>query len=195
MIKKVKLIIVIMSSYMESVLWTLLKTSFTKKSFCYLLMSLTTLIVRSHIDAIIAFLFSTPFNILNFFIHIFVSTTLILNSKYIYDVVQRYEPEFYNLVRYIINNYTENNFKRWKLKLNLSICLYVYILTFILNFSNESIRQIILEYVTCYVIIEFYGKYSAGKIQILKTKEFECNTQDIDIINDLIKQNDNMFNE
>jgi len=189
-----------MSSYIETVLWTILKTSFTKKSFCYLLMSLTTFLVRSHIDAIIAFLFTTQFYILNFLIHIVVSTTLILKSKYIYDVVQRYEPEFYNLVRYLINNYTEKNFKRWKLKVNLSICIYLYILTFILNFSNETIRQIILEYVTCYFIIEFYEKYSAGKIHILnmlKPKEFECNMKDTDIINDLIKQNQNqnIFNE
>lgn len=184
-----------MSSYMESVLWTLLKTSFTKKSFCYLLMSLTTLVIRSHLDAIIAFLLNTEYFILNFFIHIFVSTFLIIKSKYIYDVVQRYEPEFYNLVRYLINNYTEKNFKRWKLKVNMSICLYIYILTFILNFSNESIRQIIFEYVTCYYIIEFYQKYSEGKIHILKPKEFECNTKDTDIINDLIKKNDNILTE
>ena len=87
---------------METVLWTLLKTSFTKKSFCYLLISLTTLIVRSHVDAIIAFLFTTPFNILNFFIHIIVSTFLIIKSKYFYDVVQRYEPEFYNVFMYTL---------------------------------------------------------------------------------------------
>ena len=77
----------------------------------------------------------------------------------IYDVVQRYEPEFYAFVKYLINNYTDQNFKRWKRKLNISICVYVYILTFIIDFSNWAIRQIIVEYMLCYFLIELYEKY------------------------------------
>jgi hypothetical protein len=184
-----------MTSYIESVIWTILRASFTKKSFCYVLISLTTLIVRSHIDAILGFLLKTPYSILNIIIHIIVSVTLIIKTKYIYDIVQRYEPEFYNIVRYLINNYTEKNFKRWKLKLNLSVCIYIYILTFITTFSNESIRQIIIEYLICYFLIEFYEKYTTGKIHILKTKEYECLTKDEEIINNLIKNTESIQNK
>ncbi len=180
-----------MSSYIEKVLWTLLKSSFSKKSFCYLLISLTTLIIRSHIDGIMAYLLTTPFSFVNFFIRIFVSSFLIIKSKYIYDVVQRYEPEFYNLVRYLINNYNEKNFKRWKRNINLSICIYIYFATFLINISNESIRQIIIEYVICYFLIESYENYINGRLQILRTKEFECNMYDTQIIENLIDTNDN----
>ena len=180
-----------MSSYIEKVLWTLLKSSFSKKSFCYLLISLTTLIIRSHIDGIMAYLLTTPFSVINFFIRIFVSSFLIIKSKYIYDVVQRYEPEFYNLVRYLINNYNEKNFKRWKRNINLSICIYIYFATFLINISNESIRQIIIEYIICYFLIESYENYMNGRLQILRTKEFECNMYDTQIIENLIDTNDN----
>jgi hypothetical protein len=180
-----------MSSYIEKVLWTLLKSSFSKKSFCYLLISLVTLIIRSHIDGIMAYLLTTPFEFINFFIRIFVSSFLIIKSKYIYDVVQRYEPEFYNLVRYLINNYNEKNFKRWKRNINLSICIYIYFATFLINISNESIRQIIIEYIICYFLIESYENYINGRLQILRTKEFECNMYDTQIIENLIDTNDN----
>ncbi len=180
-----------MSSYIEKVLWTLLKSSFSKKSFCYLLISLTTLIIRSHIDGIMAYLLTTPFSFVNFFIRIFVSSFLIIKSKYIYDIVQRYEPEFYNLVRYLINNYNEKNFKRWKRNINLTMCVYIYFATFLINISNESIRQIIVEYIICYFLIESYENYINGRLQILRTKEFECNMYDTQIIENLIDTNDN----
>lgn len=159
-------------SYIEKVLWSIAKTSFSKKAFCYLLISLTSLTVRTHIDAVIAFLLNTPYWYLNFVIHIAVSSFLIINSKYFYDIVQRYEPEFYSLVRYLINNYTEQNFKRWKRKFNIAICAYAYILTFILDLSNSAIRMIIIEYMMCYLLLEMYEKYTNGYFKN-QNKEFE----------------------
>jgi hypothetical protein len=168
-------------SYIEKVLWSIAKTSFSKKAFCYLLIGLTSLTVRTHIDAVIAFLLNTPYWYLNFLIHIAVSSFLIINSKYFYDIVQRYEPEFYSLVRYLINNYTEQNLKKWKRKFNIAICVYAYILTFILDLSNNSIRMIIIEYMICYLLLEMYEKYTNGYFKN-QSKEFEfTNDQNIKI--------------
>lgn len=165
-------------SYIEKVLWSIARTSFSKKAFCYLLIGLTSLTVRTHVDAMIAFLLNSPYWYLNFVIHIAVSSFLIINSKYFYDVVQRYEPEFYSLVRYLINNYTEQNFKRWKRKFNISLCIYAYLLTFILDLSNNSIRMIIIEYMTCYFLLEIYEKYNNGNFKN-QNKEFEFMKDDI----------------
>lgn len=165
-------------SYIEKVLWSIAKTLFSKKAFCYLLISITSLIIRIHIDALIAFLLNTSYWYLNFLIHILVSSLLIINSKYFYDIVQRYQPEFYSLVKYLINNYTEQNFKRWKRKLNITLCIYAYILTFILDFSNNSIRMIIIEYMSCYFLLEIYEKYNNGNFKN-QNKEFEFIKDDI----------------
>jgi hypothetical protein len=200
-LKKIEFLIVIlyyfiiclkMSSYVEKVIWTLLKTSFSKRTFCYLLISFATIILRMHIDAITTLILTTSYNILNFFIRVFVSSFLIIKSKYIYDIIQRYEPEFYNLIRFLINNYTEKNFKRWKRNINLFICIYIYILTFLIDITNDTIRQIIIEYLICYFMIEIYENYMNGKINILQNKEYECKTKDYEIINDLIKNNENI---
>ncbi len=173
-----------MSGYIEKVLWSILKSSFSKKAFCYLLISLTSLLFRTHVDALISFIIITPYQIINFLTHIVVSLFLIINSKYFYDIVHRYEPEFYSLVKYLIDNYTEKNFKRWKRKINMFICIYVYILTYIMDFSNGIIRHIIIEYVVCYFLIELYEKYTDGKFKP-QSKEYECKTNDIEIINNL----------
>jgi hypothetical protein len=180
-----------MSSYIEKVLWKLLKSSFSKKTFCYLLISIVSLLFRIHVDSIIAIMLYTPYNLINFVFHIIISTLLIINSKYFYDIVQRYEPEFYDLVKYFINNYTDQNFKRWKRKLNIIICLYIFVLTFLIEISNNSIRQIIIEYIVCYFLIESYEKYNDGKFKG-QNKEFEF--IDENILNNL-QDNENYDKE
>ena len=183
-----------MTTYIERVLWTLLKTSFTKNSFCYLLISLITIIIRTHIDAILASIFVTPSDILNFIIRTIISCLLVINSKYLYDIVVRYKPEIYDLVRYLINNYTTKNFKRWKRKVTLYSCVYLYIATFFVEISNNSIRQTIIEYLICYAIIELYYNYMKGELKIFNNKEYECNTDgDDNIIDNLIKKNDELI--
>ena len=180
-----------MTSYIEKVLWTLLKTSFTKNSFCYLLISLITMILRTHVDALLANIFLTQYYILNFIIRNFISCFLVINSKYLYDIVVRYKPEIYNLVRYLINNYTPKNFKRWKRKVNLTICGYLYFITFYIEINNTSIRQTIIEYIICYAIVELYYNLIKGEIKLFSNKEYECNNiNDDNIIDELLKRNE-----
>lgn len=182
-----------MSTYTEKVIWTLLKSSFSKKSFCYILISLSTIILRIHIDCIISFLLTTPSNILNCIIRIIISTIIIINTKYFYDILQRYEPEYYSLVRYLINNYNDKNFKNWKKKVNIFLCIYIFLLTFIIDITNNYVRQMIIEYMICYNIIEIYEKYMSGNLYIQKqNKIYECNNDKLDneIIEELLNKNE-----
>ena len=170
-----------MSSYIEAVIWTIIKTSFSKKAFCYLLISIVSLIIRVHVDTIIAFFLTTPYFAVNSLIHVMVSTFLIIKSKYFYDIIHRYEPEFYQLVKYLINNYTDKNFKKWKRIVTIVSCIYVYTLTLFVEISNSSIRMIIIEYIICYFLIESYEKYTDGKFK-MQTKEYDCKKNDDEII-------------
>lgn len=183
-----------MTSYLETLIWTIVKSSFSKKSFCYLLMSLMTILIRMHIDSLISYILITNYEFINFCIHIIVSTILIINSKYIYDIVHRYEPEFYNIIRFLINNYNERNFKKWKRNITITLCIYFYTMTFIIDITNNLIRQIIIEYIICYFVIETYEKYTSGRLNIINNKEYDCSNKDSDIINDLIKNNNNETN-
>lgn len=172
-----------MSSYIEKVLWSIAKTSFSKKAYCHILISLTSLIIRIHVDSIISFLLTTPYYYINFIIHIISSTFIVMNSKYIYDVVHRYEPEFYKLIKYLIENYTEKNYKKWKRKVNVYVCAYIYALTYVIEITNMTIRQIIIEYMICYFLLDTYYKYMEGKFTP-QNKEYDYNTNEFDIIDD-----------
>ena len=178
--------------YIEQILWAIAKTTFSKRTFCNLLIGIISLILRTHIDGIISFVLTTNYVYVDFVMHIIISSILIIKSKYFYDIVNRYEPEFYALVRFLINNYTVQNFKRWKRNLNLILCIYVYILTYFLHITNEILRQVIIEYIICYFLLEFYDKYNMGKFKN-QDKEFEFSKDD-DITTDL-KENDNFDKE
>jgi len=182
-----------MTTYTEQIIWSILKTSFTKQTFCYLLLSLITIIFRTHIDSFIAYLFATEYYYLNSLIRIIISSTLLLNTKYFYDIIVRYKPEVYKLTKFLINNYTPKNFRRWKRKLTFSICIYFYIITYIIDISCTSIRFTIIEYIICYGIVELFDKIKSGEIKIFKEKEFSCSSNDDAIIDDLIKKNN--FND
>ena len=181
-----------MSTYIEHLVWSLIRTSFTKRTFCYLLLSLITVIIRTHLDAFTAYLLTPDIFLLDSLMRITVSTTLILNSKYIYDIVQRYTPEVYNLSRYLINNYNEKNFKRWKRKVNLTLCIYFYLITYIIDITNISLRVTIIEYVICYIIVELIDNIKKGDIKIFSEKQFSCSNNDDNIIDELIKKTENL---
>ena len=174
-----------MASYTENIIWSLLRTSFSKTTFCYILISINAVLLRIHIDTIISYLLKTQYEYINIIIRLFVSSTLIIYSKIIFDIVNRYQPEFYTFIRFLINNYTEDNFRKWKLQLNIGICCYIYTLTYIIELSSTSIRQMIIEYIICYFFIETYYKYINGKLFVQK-KQFECNDKDNQIMKDLV---------
>ena len=178
-----------MTTYTEQIIWGLLKTSFTKQTFCYLLLSLITVIFRTHVDSIIAYLFMSEYYYLNSLIRISISSVLLLNTKYFYDIVERYKTDVYKLVRFLINNYTPKNFRRWKRKLTLTLCIYFYLITYLTDISNTSIRLTIIEYIICYGIVELFDKIKSGEIKLFKEKEFSCTNNDDIIIDELIKKN------
>ena len=178
-----------MTTYTEQIIWGILKSSFTKQTFCYLLLSLITVIFRTHIDAIIGYLFMTEYYYVNSLIRICISSVLLINTKYFYDIVERYKPDVYKVVRFLINNYTPKNFRRWKRKLTLTLCIYFYIITYITEINCYTIRLTIIEYVVCYGIVELFDKIKSGEIKLFKEKEFSCTNNDDNIIDDLIKKN------
>lgn len=201
-----------MSTYIEKILWTLIKSSFSKSSLCNLLMSLTALIIRVHLDSICSLLLTTNLLdnlcfpktvldlcfdgsvILNFIIRTCVSCCMVINGQYLYNIVCRYEPEFYKITQYFINNYTEDNFKKWKRNITLIICMYLYLITFLIEITKQSVRILIIEYIICYFLIDMYTNFE--NIRIVQSKKFECLSNDDKIVDSLVKSgklNTNVF--
>jgi hypothetical protein len=192
-----------MTTYIEKILWTLIKSSFSKSSLCHLLMSLTALIIRVHLDSICSLLLATNLLnnlcfskamfdlcvdgsiILNFITRTCVSCCMVINGQYLYNIVCRYEPEFYKITQYFINNYTEDNFKKWKRNTTLIICMYLYLIACLIDITNQSVKNLIVEYIICYFLIDMYTNFD--NIRIVQFKKFECLSNDDKIVDSLIK--------
>lgn len=162
-----------MFGYMEQLIWAIFRSSFSKDTFCYILISILAIILRTHIDIILAWCLSTNLEYLNIVIRLGVSSMLVINSKYTYDMVHRYKPELYKYIEYLIDNYNEENFKRWKKYLVVSVCVYFYLASYIIEISNASVRMMIIEFLLCYHIIESYDRYNKTKFKFYQIKEFD----------------------
>jgi hypothetical protein len=171
-----------MFGYTEQIIWTILRSSFTIDTFTYILISILAIILRTHIDMIMAWCMGTDNDYINMIIHIITSSMLIMNSKYTFDMVHRYKPELYRYVEYLVKNYSEDNFKRWRKYVVMSICIYFYIASYIVTISNHSIRLMIIEFIFCYHVVELCERYY--KIKIYQKKEFECKKNSVSVFDD-----------
>ena len=142
--------------YTDKLVWTIIKSTFSKKTIGSLIIALLTIVIRIHIDGLLAILLATGLPIVDFLIHITISSVLVIKSQCIYVIVDKFHPEIYQITKYCINNYTPDNLRKWKRMSMLSICLYLFIYFSIVQITSALIRQAILEYIVCYIIIDFY---------------------------------------
>ena len=170
-----------MFGYTEQIIWTILKSSFTINTFTYILVSIIALVLRTHIDIIMAWCMNTDMFYLDVVIRLVVSSMLVVNSKYTFDMIHRYKPELYKFVDNLVNTYTEDNFKRWRRFIVLTLCSYFYLASYIVTISNESVRQMIIEFILCYHLVEIYERYNKSKFKLYQIKEFECTTNKVSV--------------
>lgn len=163
-----------MFGYTEQIMWAVLKSSFTLNTFTYFLMSIIAIVLRTHIDMIVTYIVSTNIFYIDIIIRLCVSTILVINSKHTFDIVHKYKPELYKIVEKLINNYTEENFKTWRRYIVLIACAYFYFASYIITISNESVRQMIIEFIICYHLVEIFERRNMNKFKLYQTKEFEC---------------------
>jgi len=173
----------VMFGYTEQIIWAILKSSFTLNTFTYFLVSILAIILRTHIDIIMAWCMSTNLFYFDIVIRLMVSSMLVINSKYTFDMVYRYKPELYKIVEGLVNNYTEENFKRWRRYVVLSVCAYFYLASYIITISNESVRMMIIEFILCYHLVELFERKNKSNFRLYQIKEFECTQHTTSIIN------------
>jgi len=100
-------------NYGEYIFQQLLMTKFVQDKLTIILMSIFVNIVQMHIVSILCVLLSFG-PIIDFVLHTFISIIVTLNMHLIYNAVERYKSEFNSLTRYLINNYSFENYRYWK---------------------------------------------------------------------------------
>ena len=125
-------------NYGEHIAHRIILSTYAKKKISILFIMLMTMILRIHIDVILnSFINFNQY--VDFVIQIVISVSLILCNGYIYQFVDRYNHECYLLTKYLINNYTLDNFRKWKKIVTISICIYILIYLTIFDVNNYNL--------------------------------------------------------
>ena len=151
-------------NYSDQILRSIVKTTYAKKKASLLLLMILTVILKIHVDAILSIIFNTGYFYIDFCIQIIISVILVIKSGWIYKIVEKFDSEVYLLTRYLINNYTESNYRKWKKNVTLVICIYLIIYLSVIEINSNMLRTYIIQYMICYFIIEFIEKKYYGHV-------------------------------
>lgn len=141
-------------NYSDKIFRSIVKTSYAKKKLSSLLSMVITVIVRIFLDFLLAFIFNFNYIYLDFFIQIFISIMLVVMSERIYFVIERFSTDIYALTKYLVNNYTNENYRKWKRRITLILCLASIVFLYCFEINSNKLIISILQYLVCYVIID-----------------------------------------
>lgn len=168
-------------NYSDQILKSLFRSTWAKKKFGILFLMLITVIIRLHIDAILAIIITISPEV-DFILQIIISATLVLKSGWIYKIVEKYEHEAYRLSRHLINNYSVDNYRKWKRGVTLTICVYIIIYLSFTEVTSQMLIKQVIQYIICYFIVDFienkkfkaiFNKNKRKVIKITYNDEFE----------------------
>lgn len=168
-------------NYSDQILKSLFRSTWAKKKFGILFLMLITVVIRLHIDAILAMIITISPEV-DFILQIIISATLVLKSGWIYKIVEKYEHEAYRLSRYLINNYSVDNYRKWKRGFTLTICVYIIIYLSFTDITSQILIKQVIQYIICYFIVDFienkkfkaiFNKNKRKVIKITYNDEFE----------------------
>ncbi len=145
-------------NYSDQILRSIVKTTYAKKKLNILSLMLVTIIVRLHIDAILGLLFQTGHFYVDFGLQILISAFLVIKSGWIYQGVERFDREVYSLTKYLVNNYSDDNYRKWKRYVTFVIGFYLIICVSLIEINSQYLKIAIIQYLICYVIIEVIEK-------------------------------------
>ena len=116
-------------------------------------MSVVVNIIQMHLVSILCMILT--FNpILDFILHTVISIVCALQVDKIYNIVEKYEPEFITLTKYLIRNYSFNNYRYWKRIVVLTVCGYICIVLWRVQVTSQMLFFYIIQYGICFTIVD-----------------------------------------
>jgi hypothetical protein len=119
-------------------------------------MFLTSVLVRIHLGAILSYFFYVK--TYSYIIDILINLILLSCTDIIMQYIQKYEIYFEIFVKYLIDNYNENNIFKWKRIFNLLCCFYILILLQVVTVDNKILSICIIQYMVTFFIWEIFEK-------------------------------------
>lgn len=146
----------------EFIFQQLIGSNFVRRKLSQILIAITVSLLNIHIVSGLSFIIAiNPY--IDFILQIAMSVCCSLNTGYLYDFVQRYQSEFDILSKYLITNYTLENYRFWKRIIIVTACLYLCIILTFIEVTNRLLFLYIFQYFLSFLIIEQFEQQRVQK--------------------------------
>ncbi|ATZ80798.1 hypothetical protein BMW23_0752 [Bodo saltans virus] len=149
----------------NDIIFNICKTTKVKKILNSLLIIIIAIILRLLLYSILSFAFTFVFNndYIDFCVQCLLSIILCIYNPIIQDKLEYFEPQFYKLTRYVVNNYSNDKFKKWKTYAIFTSLFIGYMYFTFVDITSALIRLYLIQYAICYLFLEIYNNYHGLK--------------------------------
>jgi hypothetical protein len=141
-------------SYGDQIIRTIIKSKFAKSHINTIVIMLTTILVRNILCLITCVAIQTGTLYIDFFLHSLITILFLFSSAFIYDGLMGKKEWFYEHTKYYINNYTPQNYRKWKRNIFIILALGGIVITYVVDITSGEIRYYILQSVLVYFIMD-----------------------------------------
>lgn len=139
--------------YTDQIFQSLVKTRYAKGQFSIILSLVITLIIRLHIKLIFACILQFH-PVIDFILQVILSVILVFKTNWIRNLVNRFRGEIYALSRYLINNYSPENYRIWKRNSTVGLCIYLIVHLLLVEITSAILIEQILQFLISYFIVD-----------------------------------------
>lgn len=160
------------------IIYKIFKTTMIKKMINTVFIQFISIILRQILYSLFSIIFIFNNVYIDFIFQCIISILLCLNNTYILTVTNYFYDDFYKITKYIVNNYSLYNYRKWK-NILMGILLGIsYITCIFVDVNSILLQKYILQYGLCYLFLDiienkdnivniYYYKY------ISKPEEYE----------------------
>ena len=139
--------------YTDQLFQSIIRTRYAKRQFSLLLTLIFVNVVKWYLKILFSFLFHIH-PVVDFFTSIAFSVLITFKDHWVRNIIERFRTEIYALSRYLINNYTPENFKAWKRKVVLMVSIYFIVHILLVDITKWILIEQILHFLISYFFIE-----------------------------------------
>lgn len=151
---------------------TIVNSKFTRRKLNLVLVFALSFFVRNIIDLLVYLVIRTGYPIVDFLMSVCVTISVILLSPYIEDSIGRYEVELQALTNKLVDNYTFEQYKKWRKRAVFSTCMFLLVFLYFVEVTSAWLMVSIVHFLITTYALEKIDDYRDNKGAMGKFKRW-----------------------
>jgi hypothetical protein len=132
----------------------LIKTRYAKRAINSFFVLILSFVIRTILYSILSLIIMFDNIYIDFTTQCVISIMLCTTNNYIQGFTEHFSDDLYKITRYIINNYSEENYRRWKNYITFSSLFSMFVYFCFVEINSFIIRIYIMQYAVCFFFFE-----------------------------------------